>query len=706
MSLIARNIIQLSLPTLLFFGIAPSALAEEEVMEEIIVTAQGRDQSTLDVPIAVTAMDGELLKDVGANSLKDVQYMIPGLQITEQNGNGSDRITLRGVSPPGNNQPTVGRYFEETPINSEITQFGITLPFFDIERVEVLRGPQGTLYGEGSVGGTVRTITRKPTIGEIDGELELSGVNVDDGDTGYSFKGAGNLPIDSDTFAVRIAGMYEDTPGYIDTPRFGDDVNSAETWAVRTNILWQPSDAVDIALMYQHLDSEADGNQYSLPGYSSNLYVLDPASFDEYDLANLVIDIDLGFADLTSSTGWLDRETFSSPDLSNVFVGPLNAGLGIPVDQINDIVGNLEQTNELLFQELRLSSATENGGFWQVGISYRETETVVENNVASVEGLPILGTAVLLGGPINQDIEAMAIYGDYSFPVSETLELTIGGRYFEDERDVFNPLVFFFQPLLVDEIVDNDAFTGRAAVTWRHTENHMAYLSVSEGFRSGGAQLIDVQVLPLTYDPEELMAYELGFKGNFNTDVLQYELVFFFIDYENVQTFEPNPLSLQAFGNGGEAEMTGYELSLVWQPIENLFISGTYGYNDNEYTEPGLTHEEGDPLDYVSEVTSSASVDYQWAIGNAGLRGHFRIDFQHADAYQYSLAPGAAVFNNDTLDIFNVRFGVQGNNWGAYLFADNVNDENGIVFPAAAQDREPVLQRPRTMGLTFRRSFD
>lgn len=691
-------------------GATGNAGAADPAMEEIIVTAQRRAQSTLEVPIAVTALDGDLLTDVGALDLKDVQYMVPGLQVTEQNGNGSDRITIRGVSPPGNNQPTVGRYFEEMPVNSEVSQFGITLPFFDIDRIEVLRGPQGTLYGEGSIGGTIRTITRKPSVDGVDGELEVTGTNVDGGGTGFTVRGAGNLPLPGDRFGIRLAGFYDDAPGYIDSPRFGDDVNVVETWALRTNLLWTPVEAFTASLMYQHLDSEAGGNQFSQADYVTDLWVFDTASSDEYDLLNLVLDMDVGFAQLTSVTGWLDRETLSTPDLTNVFVPTLNAGLGIPVEEINDIVNVLGHSNELFFQEFRLSSELPIGGFWQLGVSYRETETTVVSNAAPVEPLPVIGTAGLLFGETNSDIEAVSIYGDVTLPLGETVEVTLGGRYYEDERKSFNPLVFFFQPLTVDETVENDAFTPRGAVSWRYREGHMAYFSVAEGFRSGGAQIIDVVVLPLTYDPEELVTYELGFKGSFSRPVFQYEVIFFLNDYDNIQTFEPNPLNLQAFGNGGEAEMKGVELSLFWLPLEGLSLSGTLGYNDNEYTEPGLTHEEGDPLDYTSELTASVSGDYRWPLGSNGWSGHFRVDYQYADGYQYSLTPATedapgVIFFSDDVHLLNLRLGLIANRWSTYLFVDNLTNESPVIFPAAAQDREPVLQKPRSAGITLRWGF-
>ncbi len=676
---------------------------DSALIEEVIVTAQKREQSITDIPMSVSVLTGDILRDQGAATLKDIQYAIPSLQVTEQGSDGSSRITLRGISPPGSGLPTVGQYLNEVPVNTEVSGFGLTVPYFDIERIEVLRGPQGTLYGEGSVGGTVRTLTRMPTSDGLDGEVNISGTEVDEGGLGYKLSAASNLPLNSDQFAARVAGYYEEKAGYIDSPRFGDDINEIDRWAVRTSFVWTPAETVEVSLVYQHLESEGNGNNFSDKNYQTNLFIANPSSSDEYDFANLVVVVDFGFMEFTSSTGWIDRETDRTPDLTTLFtrIGNTVPGAGA-FATLGDVINFTTNESESYHQEFRFSGEAEGGAFWQLGASYRDSESFTTiNTQAQIDpfGLNAIG---LLGGPSKLSRDSWAIYVDYAYPLAEDWEFNIGARHYEDTRSTDSAITTFGSLAPFNDSVDNKKLTGRISLKWEYSEDHNAYISAAQGFRSGGLQFTPVPGVDNGFGPEELTAYELGFKGSFPRQALTYDLTLFFNDYDDIQVFVPNIFQLQAFGNAGSAEMQGFDLSISWAPIDNLALTASYGYNDHEYKDPGVTHNAGDPIDFVSESTSSFSADYSWNL-TGDLQGHVRADYQRADAYQNS--EGIAVSFSDSLDIVNLRIGVKSDGWNAYLVAENLSKEDGVIFPVRANDAEPVVNHPRSIGLAVQVQF-
>lgn len=669
----------------------------------IIVTAQRREQYFEDVPVSVSVIGSDEIEARGAATLKDLQYSVPSLQITEQSGDGSDRITLRGISPPGSGLPTVGRYLNDVSVNTEISGFGVTVPLFDVERVEVLRGPQGALYGEGSIGGTIRFMTKKPSVGSLDGFFDAEMNVVEGGHPGFRVGAATNIPLGSDAVSMRVAGSYELAGGYIDSPRFGDDINDVSRWLLRSSIRWQPSDAIDLNFVYQHLDSEAEGNNFSDEDYVTDLFVADPASGDQYDFFSLNLEADLGFADFTSTTGYIDRSTNRSPDLTSLFVR-LAAIPGLEfLGTLGDIVNFTDNESDAFSQEVRLSSSTSYGGFWQVGALYRDSKSFTFLSAEAQEDPFDIGSFLtLLAGGSTLKRTAISFYGDYTHPIGESVEVNVGGRYYKDKRETLSAITTLGAPDMLDASVKNDKFTGRGSIRWEYSENHSAYVSVAQGFRSGGLQFTNIPGVPLEFSPELLTTYELGFKGNDPAIRLLYEIVVFRSDYDDVQVFAPNVLQLQAFDNAGKARMTGVDASFTWEAIDDLFLSGSFTYNDNEYREAGVTHNPGDPLDFVSKMTWSASADYSREIGG-GKSAKFRVDYQHADAFQNS--EGVSVSVSDDIDVINLKIGIEAADWGVYLYAENVTDENGVVFPAGASDVEPVLNRPRQFGIAFHKSF-
>ena len=696
-----------------------SVKKETKGMEEIVVTAQRREQSVLEVPMAVTVVNGESIRLKGARNITDLMGAIPGFSYANSSQSDYDNVVyvMRGVAPPGGEGASlVGVYFNEIPVNPEATSaLPLAMPFFDMDRVEVLRGPQGTLYGDGSPTGVIRNITRMPTPGSLDGELEISSGSVDGGDTGFRIAGAGNLPIDSDTFAVRLAGYTQETPGYIDSSRgFGNDINDTEDWGARVSAVYQASDKVAVEFIYQHFEAEKNGHHNSNKDYVTNFFQPDPASSLEYDIVNVEVLADLGFADLRSSTAWLDRENYLTFPLYGVldFLGP-------------DTYFYVPTQGEIFYQEFRLSSKGDSDNFWQVGISYKRADDDRGEDSRGPEFISALGgflnSEPLLFQADASEVKATAIYGDYTFTLGDEWELTVGGRYYEDERDrtslttswggAFDPVTFapVYDTGVQSRSVDNDKFTGRTSLQWNYKDHQMVYVSAAQGFRSGGIQRFAFPLpdgIPEAFGPEELTTFELGFKGTALDNRLSYEIAFYTSDYQDIQVLKPNSFNVQAFTNGGEAEMDGFEIVGLWRPIAGLSIEATFSDVNHEYTKiDDGAHKKGDPMDNVPDNVYSFSVDYRWALPR-GFEGHVRADFRHTDEFR-----GASVLQDppsgasEDQSILNARVGISNDRWSAHFFAENLNNEDRQAYPSLGGGADAVYTRPRTLGLAARMTF-
>ena len=355
--------------------------SESSVLEEIVVTAQKREQSVLDIPFAISTFGEDEIKARGATDIKDMQYAIPGLSITN-NLPGQDRVQIRGASSDvGIGLPTVGRYLDEVSVSSDAIQRALDVPLLDMQRVEVLRGPQGTLYGAGSIGGTIRFISNSPDLSEASGSIGVGINSVDDGNQGYEAHGVFNLPIIEDKLALRLTASTEDIAGWIDNTATGEsDINEAQRDFLRAKLLFQPNENFNASIMLMHYEFDQDNNNHELSESGFDLLNVDnrgatseratttpfgtPVS-DEWDLVNLILNYEVEGMTIVSSTGYLDRSIDFTSETVNAFFPP---GLYGSVD-VKD------RESEVFTQEVRLNSNWDKSFNYTVGAYYRKTET-------------------------------------------------------------------------------------------------------------------------------------------------------------------------------------------------------------------------------------------------------------------------------------------------------------------------------------------
>ena len=689
---------------------APSQTGDESrrvSLEEIVVTAQRREQMVIDVPIAVSVVGGNELHARGATNLRDLQYAIPGLSVVDFSP-GQERIQLRGVS--GNSGlPTVGRYLDEMNINGDAVALGFDLRLYDMERIEVLRGPQPTLYGEGSMGGTLHYVTVKPNLTEFGGYVEGEGGAQKDGGGVYRVDGAVNLPIVPGQLAARVVGGYDRSGGWIDNSATDrQDQNSDVIKTARATLLWQPVAGLSVSLLGLHQDvDDADQNFGLRDRTNSNLV---PNLFAEHvNLGNLVISYDAGAVTLLSSSGYYERRLRTSIDLSGLLV-PVLPLFGLPQGFIDTVglVGPSVERN--VTQELRLVSNDSGPLHYLIGTTFRRYRV---NSTAETSTAPNSLPFQLVASANRDGSTSESVYGEISYAFASGFEALTGLRYFHDRRTVDDTATSFgVTPPADNHAADFHSVNPRFNLLYHVGTDGIVYVNAAKGFRSGGfnttasAQTGGVE-LPTSYSPEDLWTYELGAKQELLGRRLIVEAAAYYNQWDNLQTqvFAPgSPLTITT--NGGRASGPGFDLTLTGKPAGGLTLSGTVGINRMRYRADTLQHLDGDHIDFTADVTYSLSADYRHGITDR-VTGFFRTDYQHSSPLYFTernLA-AAGLLQSDDQNALNLRLGAELSSLEAYLFVNNVTNWDGLIMQGVANSPPPVLPRPRTAGVGFKVTF-
>jgi len=688
------------LPTL---AQAQDATADTSV-DEVVVTAQKREQVLFNVPMAVSAVSGGEIAQRGAQELEDLQYTVPGLSIA-QLGPGTERVELRGISV-FSGLPTVGVYLDELPLNGETSQSGLDVRLMDMERVEVLRGPQGTLYGQGAVGGTIRYITHAPDLDQVSAALSGEAATIRDGGTDSLVQGAFNLPVVDGVFGIRIAAAHQEYGGWINNTTLGlDDVNSGDSNAIRVTALWRPNDRLDVSLMLSHQDLELGSQNLDDADGEVTSAVTTPAGSDA-DIVNLTIRYDLGFATLLSSSGLVDRNDFYEYDLSSLFIPALEApipfGFGYPPGTFSSI-GYISHTGNRFFaQELRLTSTDGGPLSWTVGAMYRDSKTSVSSttvNTPDIVPVDLLTST----GTSPSDSKSWAVFGEATWQISSTLQATVGGRYFEDSRTQDVSSVTFGTPTADTGKETFSTFSPRLNLMWTPSDSWNFYANVAKGFRSGGFNLVSagfgVVTVPPTYDPDTLWSYEVGGRYRSPDRRFQAEFAIYYNDWSDVQSLAfATGFPAQYVINGSDIAGLGIDAGMVWRATDALTLTLTGGYNDMTYQNTTGEHVSGDPADYVPRYTAAASAnyDFEWA---PSVPGFARVDYQVTDGWQVfarNVLPAAVTA--EPQKYINIRLGADFGKLSLSAFAKNLTDEDGVTYPAFGALSSPMRPQPRTVG--------
>ena len=627
-------------------------------IEEVLVTATKRESTVQDLPFSINAQSEEAIERNNVFTLEDLSRNVAGLTI-QNLGPGQSQVAIRGVSAgqivrdqPGVKEQ-VGVYLDETVIS--LSLFTPDLDLFDLNRVETLRGPQGTLFGSGSVGGTVRFITNQPDLeGGTYGKIEANLNTLTDGGEGGHLKGAINLPI-SDTLALRAVAYGTEYGGWVDALREGggedSDVNSGDRRGARLALAWQPTDKLRITPRVVYQEITADGfnreelfNLFANPNTTTRppvrldereqFLLLDEAFEDETFIADLVVEWDLDALSLTYTGSYTERDILVSRDAS-ALTGSVSVDLGFP-DAAVLLPSNLRDTTDLeqVTHEFRIASNYGGALNWVGGVFYSDVERIYAQRLptpgydAATDAVLGAGTAASLrnGFPVDSpfnsdlpyDIEQLAIFGEVDYRVSERLNLTVGARYydFEEERSILQGGLF---SSLADQTDDtaSDGINPRIMASYDFSDAVTINAQASQGFRLGGVN--DPLNVPLcdpgdlntfgsfqAYEDETLWNYELGFKSLFGG--VQLNAAVFYTDIEDLQvTLDAGSCSSRISFNVPEAHTAGVEWELSAYPLENFLLTLSGSFIEAEF-DSTVTDSAGNVLGGVADGNRLASV--------------------------------------------------------------------------------------------------
>lgn len=740
--------------------------AGPSVLEEIVVTAQRRAQSLQDVANSIEAFSGSDLDALNKSGLEDFMTSVGGVGLT-RSGSGAIKIGMRGVSSIaqddyafGTTVGTTGMYLNDVPIQGGGALSDLNL--YDLQRVEVLKGPQGTLYGEGAMGGAVKLVLNSPHLSEVEGKLQASVLNTENADSGTQVRGALNVPIVEGKVALRIVGSATDRPGFIDNVVTGEEgVNDSTSGSLRASLLVQPSDSfsAEFLVLSDELDMEGFAQQVNGLGDLQTNVLENEFNEVESDLYAMTLKYDMGFAELTSVSSWFDKERTLAQKV------PLSIDEAIlPIFSLpplgfsqNETLALLDQ-EESFAQEIRLVSSGDEVIDWTVGAFYRDRDrdgcsyydspaTQALNGLVKAIGLdffafPDTTFECGLTPPSGLDsltrvagetFEQTALYGEINWELSNSLELTTGLRWFDekvlftDAQNGYGILAFFTAPETSAETSDDDTLF-KVGLSWTPSEDQLYYFNVSEGFRSGGTNLNAL----VTTDPDayrffqsdDLINYELGAKTSWQEGRLTFNGTVFYTEWSDVQAqiFVPaitNDL-IGVLTSGGDAEIQGVEVQANWLATDNLMAGLTVSVQDTEFSDPlpAANIVQGSQLPNAPDVTGTFFAQYT---GSAAFGEWFgRFEYLYVDEQRTVVEPvfvasppydDAATVLSD-YDLINFTVGVRSGSWYATAFAKNLTDERygvdygyGQSFLLGSNPDRMAVGMPRTYGVTVGLDF-
>ena len=707
------------------------AQAPESALEEVVVTARKRDESLHDVPVSVNAFSAAEIESAGIQRPQDFIALTPNVTMVQTQNQGTSFITVRGISQARNSEPSVAVLIDGVQL-ANASQFNQEL--FDIEHIEVLKGPQGALYGRNAIGGAIIIRTREPT-DELQGRFQ---VGYDSG-PGYKVRGSVGGPLgDSKTLKFQASGSYYKTDGYIENNFLHEEADPFKDVSGRLKLLWEPSDSfkADLRFSYSKVDTQAlyfniteSVNDTSLPVRVNNPGV------DERNLhgASLKLDIETPLGTLTSVSAYDHVDELLTGDQFNF--------LPIPESVLFAFFGADQAQHQFLdvdaySQELRLASAGDKRLRWIIGAYFISTDRFISTGNVFDLGTGVVPRVKRTPLPLfapqftfladSQDNEAWAVFGDLTYDLTEQLEGDVSLRYDNDDRKntTETPAQFIPAPLAGLAFPGQvrkkswDDLQPKATLRYRPSDLWTFYGGYSRGFRSGGFNQTGVGAAGIAgiddlFDQETADTLEAGVKGlladrRVNVGLSVYHTTakgsYFFV-------FDPNT-STQNLGNLGKVEYRGLEFETSARAAEGLDVYLRLGLTHSEIKESTRAASDvGNQAPLVSKYTGNIGINYRHALGTSGLDGVFRTDFERiGPTYWY---PDNFTVR-DPVDLVNLRIGVEKGDWSLTAWARNLFDEEYNAewspgpqfFPNPGESNNFVFKAaPRVWGLDFALRF-
>ena len=717
-----------------------------DVIEEIVVTATKRQVNLQDVPMAISAITEDSIVKEGIEGGADFARRIPGVIFNQGGKNQVTNFVVRGIATSANdefvNKP-VSVYIDDIPITTSNGSVQPDPRLYDVARIEVLKGPQGTLFGAGTLAGVVRIVTNKPDPGEFDASLSTDIGTSGSDSTRQRYNGMVNIPLIDDKLALRLVGFYRDEEGYVDNIGTGED-NSDRIVdkGARAALRWLVNDRLtaDFVVLYQ--DSQPEDSSLYNPDLGTQVRSTFKPEVTNAEITNynLTLSYDFDFATLTSSTNLSEVEAFNGNDLSSIFGGLYPWGFRNTV------------TDDVFVQELRLVSNSDSNLDWIAGLYYADRETDVnEEHHTTQEYLDSQSITLLNGQSFinnlrNKNDEESAIFAELGYQISDTLKATIGLRSGSTESTDyllaggFGPGSWFgavfgggnqvvFSPpnqLQKWDTGKQDYTTTKLSLSWQPRDNLNFYALASEGFRGGtintgasnrgGVSAVDPTdiVIPASADSDSLWNYEIGMKARWLDGTLMTNVSAYYILWEDIQMNAQRLSDGAAFTtNIGEAVSKGLEVEILASPSHAWDLGLNLTFQNAEVTD--LTAAESamsgavEGSDLASpDFQASGFIQYTMELDN-NQQFYVRTDIQHMgdniNTFPFVTGqPGVPYANAERSDSYtnvNISAAWVTEKWTAALYGENVldNDDFAYIYPQTFLGSRYATLRPRTWGL-------
>lgn len=743
---------------------AQAADTAERDGDEIIVTANRREQTLVEVPAAVTAIGGDALQARALTQIEDLAAQVPGFSVQKEGRTGI-RLILRGQNVGGSGA-SVATMIDEVVLNSATANGnGSTvtsnLETYDLERIEVLRGPQGTLYGATAQGGLLKYVTRRPDLGGFSAGAEVGTETIFGHDTGYSVRGFVNVPV-SGKAALRVTGGYADVPGYIDNPLLDRrNINGGERWGGRASLLIEPDATFSIRLTAstQREDygsegyAEVNGAPLTPNAETAQSYRRPTGEFiarprigggvtGRTDFYNLLLEKSLGGVELTSSTSFAKVRRRLNFDISDQPIAPgLSLANGLSGLFGQPIVARLRQLNqhEKFIQELRVASPDGGSITWQGGVFYTHEDVTVDQRFTALSAantgtevfvlpfIPGLGGLGLGSSSSPSKFDELSAFGDVTFRLGERFEVSVGGRYTNiwQEQRVSTRAGLFNGPADTNyprRKLSEDKFTYSIAPRFIVTPDVSIYGRIASGYRPGGfvAPIIGAPAdFPNTFTADNTVNYEIGAKGELLGGRVFFDAALYQIDWTDVQILTTffSSVTNQTYtitGNGGDARSRGFEWNVGVRPVKALTLGWNGAYTDAELREdaPGLGGTRGDRLPYVPRFSSTVTADLVQPL-NDRLELSIGASWARVGSRRGSFSTVPAISNSPRIpgyDAFDLRAGLRAGDYRLQLVLRNATNERGLIDYRStggfnAQFGQGAFIQPRTLLVTLGAQF-
>ncbi len=739
---------------------AAGASKRTDQIETITVTAQKRKEDASKIPLSISVLSGDDLAAQHIVDMSDITRAIPNVSFSGASGSGAglSNIEIRGVSSSAGSS-TVGVYLDDVSLTTRnLYSLGSAEPkLFDLDHIEVLRGPQGTLYGASSMGGTIKFLTNQPNLKARETNLSAEVSSTRGGGTNYTVNGVFNLPVVANEMALRIGLQKGHEGGYIDQvdasgARIARGINSEDSSVARLALKWTPTKNFSLtpSMFYQEVKSaDIDASYTSLPKNQTSKTVREPGK-DTLYIPSLTVNYDMGFADLVSVSSYYQRDFNRTQDGTTVnssYIGGLISaspgappGLGDTVAVLPSAV-LLENAVRQFSQEVRLTSKAYdpkgNSPFtWNGGVYFSSLRTnVVDNepvygiNQAFANAGQNLANGDILGFPFPNDnsyysarhykTRQTALFGETSYYFTPSLNATVGARYLRATDSLTREGDFFFANGPASSAASSDfhAFTPKFAVSWQVDPTNTVYASATQGFRLGGQNRavpasvcasdfanLGITEAPTSFDSDKLWSYEVGSKSRLLGNRMSLNLAAFYVDWNRLQQDIPLPgCGFDYETNVGKAKSYGVEIETKFKPTSSLVFGFAGGYTKATLSSdvPTLGALAGDPIQGVPKYNASLTAQYNFSF-NDDTYGFARAASHWIGASHGSLIRTDPDYQRPSYNTVDASFGASRGDWELALFAKNLFDTDKVIqTPNVQSINEGYRVRPRTIGITL-----